>query len=57
MDASHKGIAVNKIAEHLAKLESECPFIGPESGSDISIQVAKKLVRDWTETTGDTGIP
>jgi hypothetical protein len=33
----------------LARTRSEHPFIGPEPACDISIGVAKKAVRDWTD--------
>jgi hypothetical protein len=32
----------------LARLGSEHPFIGPEPACSISMQMAKKAVRDWT---------
>jgi hypothetical protein len=32
----------------LAKLGSECPFIGPEPACGISAGIAEKAVRDWT---------
>jgi hypothetical protein len=54
MGASHEGIEGNEIADQLAKLGSECPFIGPEPVCGIS---AKKAVRDWTETIKNTGNP
>jgi hypothetical protein len=33
---------------HCERTESEHPFIGPELACGISIGVAKKAVRDWT---------
>jgi hypothetical protein len=37
---------------------SEHPFIGPEPDRGISIGVAKKAVRDWTNRiTNNTGNP
>jgi hypothetical protein len=44
----HEGIEGNKTADQLAKLASECPFIGPEPACGISVGIAKKAVRDWT---------
>jgi hypothetical protein len=43
----HEEIDGNKMADQLAKLGSECPFIGPEPACNISMGVAKKAVRDW----------
>jgi hypothetical protein len=42
-----QGIDRNEMADQLAKLGSEHPFIGPESACSISTWVAKKVVRDW----------
>jgi hypothetical protein len=53
----HKSIGGNEIADQLAKLESECPFPGPEPACGISVAAAKKAVRDWTETIRSTGNP
>jgi hypothetical protein len=36
------------MADQLAKTGSEHPFIGPEPVCGISVGVAKKAVRDWT---------
>jgi hypothetical protein len=44
----HEGIAGNETADQLAKLGSECPFIGPEPACGISAGIAKIAVRDWT---------
>jgi ribonuclease HI len=44
----HKGIVGNETADQLARTGSEHPFIGPEPACGISIGVAKKAVRDWT---------
>jgi hypothetical protein len=44
----HGGIVGNETAEQLARMGSEYPFIGPEPACGISIGVAKKAVRDWT---------
>jgi hypothetical protein len=44
----HEGIEGNEIADRLAKLGPECPFIGPEPACGISAGIAKKAVRDWT---------
>jgi hypothetical protein len=38
----------DKMAGQLAKLESERTFTGPEPPCGISMGVAKKEVRDWT---------
>jgi hypothetical protein len=45
---SHEGIVGNKTAGQLAKFGSKYPHIGPEPSCGISIEVAKKAVRDWT---------
>jgi D-arabinose 5-phosphate isomerase GutQ len=45
----HEGIVGNETADQLAKLGSECPFVGPEPARGISVGVAKKAVRDWTK--------
>jgi hypothetical protein len=45
----HEGIVGNETADQLARTGSERPFIGPESACGISIGVAKKAVRDWTD--------
>jgi ribonuclease HI len=44
----HEGIDGNKTVDQLARTGSENPFIGPEPAYGISIGVAKKAVRDWT---------
>jgi ribonuclease HI len=44
----HEGIVGNETANQLARTRSEHPFIGPEPACGISIGVAKKAVRDWT---------
>jgi hypothetical protein len=44
----YEGIVGNKTADQLAKFGSKCPFIGPEPACGISVEVAKKAVRDWT---------
>jgi hypothetical protein len=44
----HKGIAGNETADLLARTGYEHPFIGPEPPCGISIGVAKRPVRDWT---------
>jgi hypothetical protein len=36
------------LADQLARTGSEHPFTGPEPACGISIGVAKKAVRDWT---------
>jgi ribonuclease HI len=40
----HEGIEGNETADQLAKLGSECPFIGPEPACGISARIAKKAV-------------
>jgi hypothetical protein len=44
----HEGIVGNETANQLARTGSEHPFTGPEPACGISIGVAKKAVRDWT---------
>jgi hypothetical protein len=44
----HEDIVGNETADQLARTGSEHPFIGPELACGISIGVAKKVVRDWT---------
>jgi ribonuclease HI len=44
----HEGIVGNETADQLAKTGSEHPFIGPEPACGMSVGVAKKAVRDWT---------
>jgi hypothetical protein len=44
----HKGIVGNEMADQLARMGSEHPFTGPEPACGISIGVAKKAVREWT---------
>jgi hypothetical protein len=44
----HEGVVGNETADQLARTGSEYPFIGTEPAFDISIGVAKKVVRDWT---------
>jgi ribonuclease HI len=44
----HRGIEGNETADKLARLRSECPFIGPETACGISAGIAKKAVRDCT---------
>jgi hypothetical protein len=44
----YEGIVVNEMADQLAWTGSEHPSIGPEPACSISIGVAKKAVRDWT---------
>jgi hypothetical protein len=45
---SHEGIAGNETADQLARTGSEHPFIGPEPACGISVEVAKKAIRDCT---------
>jgi hypothetical protein len=44
----HVGIVGNEMADQLAKTGSEHPFIGPEQACGITVGVAKKVVKDWT---------
>jgi hypothetical protein len=44
----HEGIVGNEMADQLARMGSEHPFIGPEPACGISVGVAKRAVRDWT---------
>jgi hypothetical protein len=44
----HEGIAGNEMAVQLARTGSEHPFIGPEPACGISVGVAKKAIRDWS---------
>jgi ribonuclease HI len=48
MSARHEGSVGNEMADQLARTGSEHPFIGPEPACGISIGVARKAVRDWT---------
>jgi hypothetical protein len=44
----HRGTEDKEAANQLARLGSECNFIGPEPAGTISAGIAKKAVRDWT---------
>jgi hypothetical protein len=44
----HRGIEGNETDDQLARLGSECLFMGPEAVCGISAGIAKKAVRDWT---------
>jgi hypothetical protein len=44
----HEGIVGNETADQLARTGSEHPFVGPEPACGITIRVAKRAVRDWT---------
>jgi hypothetical protein len=44
----HEGIACNEMPDQLARTGSEHLFTGPEPACGISIGVAKKAARDWT---------
>jgi hypothetical protein len=44
----HEGNVGNETADKLARTGSEHLLIGPEPAWDISIGLAKKEVRDWT---------
>jgi hypothetical protein len=50
----HEGIVGNETADQLARTGSEHPFTGPEPACGISIGVAKKAVRDWTNRNNKT---
>jgi hypothetical protein len=52
-----EGTEGNKTADQLAKYGSECFFIGPEPACSIPAGIAKRAVRDWTETIKNTGNP
>jgi ribonuclease HI len=43
-----EGIVGNETADQLAQLRSEYPLIGPKPACGISVVVAKKAARDWT---------
>jgi hypothetical protein len=45
----HKVTESNETPDQLARLESECLFVGPGPPCDISSGIAKKAVRDWTK--------
>jgi hypothetical protein len=53
----HEGIVGNETAYQLAKLGSKYPLIQPEPACSISVGVAKKVIRYWTnrdhENTGN----
>jgi hypothetical protein len=44
----HEGIVGNETADQWARMGSEHPFIEPEPACGISIGVAMKAVRNWT---------
>jgi hypothetical protein len=44
----HEGIEGNEVADQLARLGSESPFIGPKPACGISAGTAKRAVSDWT---------
>jgi ribonuclease HI len=44
----HEGIVGNEMSDQLARTGYEHPFIGPQPACGISIEVAKKAVRNWT---------
>jgi ribonuclease HI len=44
----HEAIVGNETADQLARSGSEHPFIGPKPACGISVGVAKKAVRNWT---------
>jgi hypothetical protein len=55
------GTVSNATADQLARTGSEHPFTGPEPVCSISIEFAKKALRDWTnrnnEKKKNTGNP
>jgi ribonuclease HI len=53
----HRGMEGNETADQLARLGSECPFIGPEPACGTSAGIIKKAVKDWTESNRHTGCP
>jgi hypothetical protein len=44
----HEGLVGNETTDQPARMGSEHPFIEPEPACGISIGVAKKAVKDWT---------
>jgi hypothetical protein len=44
----HRRLEGNEITDQLAKLGTECTFMGTEPAYGISAGVAKKTVRNWT---------
>jgi hypothetical protein len=44
-----RALMANEMADQLARLGSEHPFIGPEPTCCISTAVPKKVVKDWTK--------
>jgi hypothetical protein len=46
--SGHEGIVGNGTADQLAKTGYQHQFTGPEPACGISIGVAKKAARDWT---------
>jgi hypothetical protein len=49
-------LKVIKLPIKWQNLESECPFIGPETACGNSAGTAKKAVMDWTEAIKNIGI-
>jgi hypothetical protein len=47
----HESIVGKETVDHLATTGSEHPFTRPEPACGISFGVAKRAVRDWTNTT------
>jgi ribonuclease HI len=45
----HEGIVGNETADQMARTGIEHLFTGPEPACSISVGVAKKAVRDWTD--------
>jgi hypothetical protein len=44
----HRGIGGKELPDQLERMGSEYPFMGPELACGISVGIAKKVVRDWT---------
>jgi hypothetical protein len=44
----HEDIAGKESVDQLARTRHEYQFIGPETACTISVGVAKKVIRDWT---------
>jgi hypothetical protein len=54
MDSSHEDIVDIETADKMGRIGSEHPFKGLEQPCVISIGVAKKAVRDWTNKNHST---
>jgi hypothetical protein len=49
--AAHEDIVGNQTTDQMARTGSEYPFIRPEPVCGISTGVAKRAVRDWTNSS------